>query len=399
MKLKFLLKKEVMSKIKKGYFGVYGGSFVPDTLVTALDEIESAFELCQKDPEFKKKFLGYCHDFIGRETPLYFAKNLSQRYEAQIYLKREDLAHTGAHKINNTIGQCLLAKYLGKKTIIAETGAGQHGVATATAAAALGLEAVIYMGAVDYQRQKLNVQRMTLLGANVVKVTAGSKTLKEATTEAMRQWIEQVETAHYCIGSVLGPHPFPTMVRTFQSIIGQEARQQMLEKYNQLPNQVIACVGGGSNAMGIFHAFLLDKNCELIAVEAAGKGLSVSHAASLLKGRQGVLHGSLNKILQSETGQIALAHSISAGLDYPGVGPELCYYHDLNRIKAYSVTDHEALEGCRILAQNEGIIPALETAHAIAYLEKSDIKGKCLLINISGRGDKDLETIGEHLDA
>ena len=387
-----------MTKYKKGYFGVYGGSFVPDTLVSALDDIEAAFLVCQKNKEFQETFLGYCKEFIGRETPLYYAQNLSRKYQADIYLKREDLAHTGAHKINNTIGQCLMAKHLGKKDIIAETGAGQHGVATATAAAALGLNAIIYMGAVDYERQKLNVQRMSLLGANVVKVTAGSQTLKEATTEAMRQWIESVESSHYCIGSVLGPHPFPTIVRTFQSIIGQEARRQILRKCNRLPDQVIACVGGGSNAMGIFHAFLSDKECKLIAVEAAGKGLSSAHAASLIKGRQGVLHGSLNKILQSENGQISLAHSISAGLDYPGVGPELCYYHDLKRIEAYSVTDKEALQGCNLLSRFEGIIPALETAHAIAYLDKVDIKGKCLLINISGRGDKDLQTIGEHLD-
>lgn len=381
-----------------GYFGEYGGSFVPDSLLTALDEIDYQYQRQLKNPDFVNELKSYLKDFVGRPTALYFAKNISKLCNAKVYLKREDLAHTGAHKINNTIGQVLLTKYLNKKCVVAETGAGQHGVATATAAASLGIKAIIFMGEKDYERQALNVSRMTLLGAEVKKVSVGSKTLKEATTEAMRYWIENVQNCHYCIGSVLGPHPFPSIVRGFQSIIGQETKEQILTYENRLPDQLIACVGGGSNAMGFFHSFLEDKSVELIAVEAAGKGLNTDqHAASLTKGKKGILHGSLNKILQSKEGQIKLAHSISAGLDYPGVGPELCFLADSKRLLFDSITDDEALNACKRFSELEGIIPALETAHACAYLFKSNIKDKLVILNVSGRGDKDLKTIGENL--
>ncbi|MEK9657156.1 MAG: tryptophan synthase subunit beta [bacterium] len=383
-----------MTDKNKGYFGPYGGAFVPDTLVSALNDIEAAYNKKKKEPKFQQELKKYLSDFVGRPTPLYKAKNLSEKYQASVYLKREDLAHTGAHKINNTVGQVLLAKELGKKYIIAETGAGQHGVATATAAANLGVKAIIFMGAVDYKRQALNVQRMQLLGADVRKVEFGSETLKEATTEAMRYWIEHVETSHYCMGSVLGPHPFPTIVRDFQRIIGDETIEQIRAYEGRLPDKIIACVGGGSNAMGIFYPFIPHKEIDLIAVEAAGEGLdSNAHAASLSKGIKGILHGSLNKILQSKTGQIQIAHSISAGLDYPGVGPELCQLYDTKRIKVAAITDKEAVAACKELSQLEGIIPALETAHAFAYLFKTELKNNLIVINLSGRGDKDLRSI------
>lgn len=386
--------------MKKAHFGEYGGQFVPDTLMPALEELIDVYGKLKKSSEFKKELKSLLTHYVGRPTPLFFAQRLSEAVGFKVYLKREDLNHTGAHKINNTLGQILLAKYMKKPRIIAETGAGQHGVATATVCALMGLECVVYMGAQDIQRQALNVYRMQLMGARVVPVTSGSQTLKDATTEAIRDWLAHVETTHYIIGSVVGPHPYPTMVRDFQAIIGREAKKQILKAEGRLPDAVIACVGGGSNAMGIFHAFVPNKSVRLFAVEAAGKGLfSSEHAASLNKGRPGVLHGALSYLLQNDQGQVALAHSISAGLDYPGVGPELSYLKDTNRLQIESATDAEALKACQWLAGLEGIIPALESSHALAVLKKKNLfkPQDIVIVNVSGRGDKDMETIRHHV--
>ncbi|NBV82649.1 tryptophan synthase subunit beta [bacterium] len=378
-----------------GHFGRFGGRYVPDTLFAALEELEKTYRSVARTAEFKAQFTHLLKEYVGRPTPLYFAARLSAAVGCKIYLKREDLNHTGAHKINNALGQALLAKAMGKKRIIAETGAGQHGVASATACALMGLTCVVYMGAEDIQRQSLNVYRMKLLGATVIPVTSGSRTLKDATTEAIRDWLANVTDTHYIIGSVVGPHPYPTIVRDFQSIIGKEAKRQIRRLEGRLPDYVIACVGGGSNAMGIFHAFINDASVQLVAVEAAGHGLdSGEHSAALNRGIPGVLHGSLSYLLQDQDGQIQLAHSISAGLDYPGVGPELSDLKDRNRLLLSAVTDIEALAGCRRLSQLEGVIPALESSHAIAALEKIKFKPTDIVIlNVSGRGDKDIGTL------
>jgi len=386
-------------KTRLGHFGDYGGVYVPDTLFPAIQELMEAHERYKHDPEFQSELSSYLKDYVGRPSPLTFAAQLSEEKQCQIYLKREDLNHTGAHKINNTIGQILLAKKMGKTRIIAETGAGQHGVATATVCALMGLDCVVYMGEEDTIRQALNVKRMRLLGATVAPVTHGSRTLKDATTEAIRDWMTHVESTYYIIGSVLGPHPYPTLVRDFQKIIGEETREQILEKEGRLPDQIIACVGGGSNAVGMFYDFFKDPDVQLVAVEAAGKGLDThEHAASLTKGKVGVFHGSKNKILQSSQGQIDLVHSISAGLDYPGVSPELCHHADTGRLTVASATDEEAIEACKWVSQKEGIIPALETSHAFAYLQRETYpKGKVIVVNVSGRGDKDMETISQYV--
>jgi tryptophan synthase beta chain len=381
----------------KGKYGKYGGKFVPETLITPLQELESTYLLMKKDKQFNKELMQLHKDYSGRPTPLTFAENLTSYYgKGKIYLKREDLCHTGAHKINNTLGQILLAKKLGKTRIIAETGAGQHGVATATVCAKFGLDCIIYMGEVDMQRQKPNVFRMKLLGAEVVSVKSGSQTLKDATNEAIRDWVTNVTDTHYIIGSVVGPHPYPMMVRDFQSIIGLETKEQIIEKENREPDYIIACVGGGSNAIGIFYPFINSK-VKLIGVEAAGYGLdSNKHCATLTLGREGIFHGMKTSLLQTEDGQISEVHSISAGLDYPGVGPEHSYLKDNFLVEYDSITDDEALSGVKLLAQTEGIIPALETAHAIAYLKKllpKATKENIIVLNVSGRGDKDLSTI------
>lgn len=378
-----------------GHFGVFGGKFVPDTLYPALAELEETYNRLKSDPDFTETYQSYSKDYVGRPTPLYFAERLSEDCGARVYLKREDLNHTGAHKINNALGQALLAKAMGKHRIIAETGAGQHGVATATVCARFGLECVVYMGAEDVERQALNVYRMQLLGATVVPVHAGSKTLKDATTEAIRDWLSSVETSHYIIGSVVGPHPYPMMVRDFQAIIGQEAREAILEKEGRLPDLCIACVGGGSNAMGLFYPFVEDTSVNLLAVEAGGYGLDKENSASLQKGTPGILHGARSYLLQDNDGQVELAHSISAGLDYPGVGPELSYLKDEGRLQVTAVTDDQAMEACRWVSQKEGIIPALETCHAF-YSLKAGVgfkKDDLIILNLSGRGDKDMETI------
>nr|5EY5_B Chain B, LBCA-b [synthetic construct]5EY5_D Chain D, LBCA-b [synthetic construct] len=385
-----------------GRFGKYGGQYVPETLMPALEELEEAYERAKNDPEFQAELEYYLRDYVGRPTPLYFAENLTKDLGgAKIYLKREDLNHTGAHKINNALGQALLAKRMGKKRVIAETGAGQHGVATATVAAMFGLECVVYMGAEDIERQALNVFRMKLLGAKVRPVTSGSRTLKDAINEAMRDWVTNVEDTFYIIGSVVGPHPYPMMVRDFQSVIGEEARQQILEKEGRLPDAIVACVGGGSNAMGIFHPFIDDESVRLIGVEAAGKGIETGkHAATLSAGRPGVLHGAMTYLLQDEDGQIIEAHSISAGLDYPGVGPEHAYLKDTGRAEYVSVTDDEALEAFQLLSRTEGIIPALESSHAVAYAMKLApelSKDQIIVVNLSGRGDKDVNTVARYL--
>ncbi len=386
----------------RGRFGVYGGRFVPETLIPALDELTQAYAAAQKDPAFQQELDAHLQDYVGRATPLYFAERLSEEYGAKIYLKREDLCHTGAHKINNALGQILLAKRMGKPRIIAETGAGQHGVATATVCARFGIECEVYMGEEDTHRQALNVARMKLLGAKVIPVTSGTATLKDATNEAIRDWVTNVRNTHYIIGSVVGPHPYPMIVRDFQSVIGREARAQILQKENRLPDAVIACVGGGSNAMGIFHPFLHDTTVNLIGVEAAGEGLdSGKHCAPLTAGAMGVLHGSASYLMQDTDGQVAITHSISAGLDYPGVGPEHAWMKDAGRAKYVSVTDSEALEGLQKLAHREGIICALETAHAVAYLEKMRPQltpNTILIINCSGRGDKDMSTVVRSLE-
>jgi tryptophan synthase beta chain len=385
-----------------GHFGPYGGRYVPETLIPALEELAAAYERYKDDPEFRAELDGYLRDYVGRPTPLYFAKRLTEELGgAKIYLKREDLCHTGAHKLNNVMGQILLARRMGKRRIIAETGAGQHGVATATACALFGLECHVYMGTEDMERQALNVFRMRLLGAEVIPVDSGTRTLKEATSEAIRDWVTNVRNTHYIIGSVVGPHPYPMMVRDFQSVIGRETREQILRKEGRLPDYIVACVGGGSNAMGIFYPFVENTSVEFIGVEAAGEGIDTNrHCATLGKGRPGVLHGSMSYLLQDENGQVQLTHSISAGLDYPGVGPEHSFLKDVGRANYVSVTDAEALEAFCLLSKIEGIIPALEPAHAIAYAQKfvrTLDKDKIVVICLSGRGDKDVHTVAKHL--
>lgn len=367
---------------------------MPETLIYALDELEAEYKKAKQDAKFKERLQYYLKEYAGRPTPLYLAENLSKHFNInKIYLKREDLLHTGAHKINNTLGQVLLALKMKKPRVIAETGAGQHGVATATVAAMFGLKCDIYMGEEDIERQKLNVFRMNLLGARVIPVTSGTKTLKDAMTQALRDWVTNVRTTHYIIGTVAGPHPYPEMVRDFQSVIGREARKQILAKEKKLPDYLIACVGGGSNAVGLFHPFFKDRKVKFIGVEAAGLGLSSGkHAATLVNGDIGVLHGSKSGLLEDKFGQVKTTHSISAGLDYPGVGPEHAYYKKIGRAKYVAVSDNEALEGFRLLSQLEGIIPALESAHAIAYLKKMKriARKSTVIICLSGRGDKDL---------
>ncbi|MDR5001250.1 MULTISPECIES: tryptophan synthase subunit beta [Brevibacillus] len=387
---------------ENGRFGAFGGKFVPETLMNALYELETAFEEARRDPQFVAELNELLSKYAGRPTPLTYAERLTQELGgAQIYLKREDLNHTGAHKLNNALGQALLAKRMGKKSIIAETGAGQHGVASATVAAKLGLSCKVFMGEEDIRRQSLNVFRMNLLGAEVIPAVSGSRTLKDATNEAIRHWVSHVEETFYVIGSVVGPHPYPYMVREFQKIIGEETRRQVLEQLGKLPDEVVACVGGGSNAIGMFYPFIQDESVALRGVEAAGKGIDTDkHAATLTLGRPGVIHGSLTYLLQDEHGQVQEAHSISAGLDYPGVGPEHAYLKDTERVTYTSVTDAEALAAVELLCRTEGIIPALESAHAIAEVIKRAPQmspEQVLVICLSGRGDKDVLTIQEAL--
>nr|WP_230966292.1 tryptophan synthase subunit beta [Nostoc sp. NZL] len=390
-----------------GRFGKFGGKYVPETLMPALSELEAAFHQYRNEPSFQAELQNLLRDYVGRPSPLYFAERLTTNYARpdgtgpQIYLKREDLNHTGAHKINNALAQVLLAKRMGKQRIIAETGAGQHGVATATVCARFGLKCVIYMGIHDMERQSLNVFRMKLMGAEVRPVEAGTGTLKDATSEAIRDWVTNVETTHYILGSVAGPHPYPMIVRDFHAVIGVETRAQSQEKWQGLPDILLACVGGGSNAIGLFNEFVHEPSVRLIGVEAAGEGVDTEkHAATLTKGKIGVLHGAMSYLLQDDDGQVIEAHSISAGLDYPGVGPEHSYLKDLGRAEYYSVTDKQALDAFQRLSQLEGIIPALETAHAIAYLETlcSQLEGSPrIVINCSGRGDKDVQTVAKVL--
>ncbi len=388
----------------KGYFGDYGGRFVPETLMPALDELTAAYEEAKADTTFWAKFDSLSRDYSGRPTPLYLAERLSKSCSgALIFLKREDLAHTGAHKINNALGQGLLARRMGKRRIIAETGAGQHGVAVAAVCAMLKLKCIIYMGEEDIRRQSFNVFRMKLMGAEIRPVSAGSRTLKDAINEAIRDWVTNVRDTHYLLGSVVGPHPYPPMVRDFQSVIGKETKQQILDKFGRLPDYIIACVGGGSNAIGIFYPFLNDKDVELIGVEAAGRGLNTGeHAASLVAGRVGVLHGAKSYVLQDSNGQIRETHSVSAGLDYPGVGPEHSYLKDTGRVTYVAVNDKEALDGFQLLCCTEGITPALEPAHAIFYAAKiagSLNRKQIIVVNLSGRGDKDMDIVVEALEA
>ncbi|GMU81279.1 MAG: tryptophan synthase beta chain 1 [Planctomycetota bacterium] len=383
---------------ERGYFGAFGGRYVPETLMHALAQLESAYREARDDADFQAELAALLREFVGRPTPLYFARRLSERLGgARIYLKREDLAHTGAHKINNAVGQALLARRLGKRRVIAETGAGQHGVATATACALLGLECVVYMGAEDVKRQRMNALRMHLLGAEVRTVETGSRTLKDAINEAMRDWVTNVRTTHYVVGSVVGPHPFPLIVRDFQAIIGREARDQMLAREGRVPDLAVACVGGGSNAMGLFHAFVDDRSVQLLGVEAGGRGIDTAdHAAPLSAGRVGVLHGAKSYLMQDADGQVLGTHSISAGLDYPGVGPEHAWLRDSGRAEYAFATDDEALDALRLLAQTEGIICALESAHAIAHAVKIApmlVRDQIILVCLSGRGDKDLEIV------
>ena len=385
---------------KMGHFGAYGGRYVSETLMPSLLELENAYNHYKNNPDFKKELNYYLKQYVGRETPLYFAERFTEHLGGpKVYLKREDLNHTGAHKINNTIGQILLAKRMGKTRIIAETGAGQHGVATATVAALSGLECVIYMGTEDIKRQSINVFRMKLLGAQVKPVSSGSNTLKDAMNEALRDWITNVRNTFYIIGSVAGPHPYPVMVRDFQKVIGEETKRQILAQENKLPDYLVACVGGGSNAIGIYYPFIKYKQVKMIGVEAAGKGLrSGKHSASICAGKIGVLHGNKNYLLQDKYGQIKSAHSIAAGVDSPGVGPEHCYLHDLKRIHYVSVTDKEALHALETLTLTEGIMPALESAHALAYvmkLSKRLQKDKIIVVNLSGRGDKDIHIVAD----
>ena len=387
---------------KRGYFGEFGGRFVPETLIFALDELEREYAKARRDKKFAAQLDYYLREYAGRPTPLYLALNLSRHLGInKIYLKREDLLHTGAHKINNTLGQILLALRMKKTRLIAETGAGQHGVATATVAAMFGLKCDVYMGVEDIERQKLNVFRMKLLGARVIPVESGTQTLKDAMTEALRDWVTNVRHTHYVIGTVAGPHPYPRMVRDFQSIIGKEARRQIIKKENRLPDYLVACVGGGSNAIGLFYPFFNDKKVKFIGVEAAGLGLaSGKHAATLVSGRPGVLHGSKSDLLEDKFGQVKTTHSIAAGLDYPGVGPEHAYYKKTGRATYVAVNDKEALEGFKLLSETEGIIPALEPAHAIFYLKKMKRKinkNAIIIVSLSGRGDKDTYTVAQKL--
>ena len=380
----------------KAYFGKFGGQFVPETVMFALEELEEAYESIAKTKEFQEELDDLLKNYVGRPSPLYYAKRLSERYGHEIYLKREDLNHTGAHKINNALGQALLAKKMGKKKVLAETGAGQHGVATATAAALLGLDCDVYMGATDVARQRLNAFRMDLLGAKVVSIHEGLKTLKEATTAAIQAWVNEIESAFYVIGSAVGPHPYPKIVRELQSVIGRETKAQ-LKEYGVNADYIIACVGGGSNAIGIFGEFLDDESVNLIGVEAAGLGADTPyHAATLTKGRAGIIHGMKTIVLQDKYGMIAPVHSISAGLDYPGVGPEHAHLHDVKRVKYEAVTDDECINALRLTSRLEGIIPAIESSHALAYLEKlcaNLSERKVIVVNVSGRGDKDIDTV------
>ncbi len=382
-------------------FGKYGGQYVGETLMRPLAELEEAFNKYKDEEEFLKEYRYYLKNYVGRETPLYFAEKLTAKCGgAKIYLKREDLNHTGAHKINNVIGQILLAKRMGKKKVIAETGAGQHGVATATGAALFGMECEVFMGLEDIERQKLNVFRMELLGAKVTAVTSGTSTLKDATNEAIRQWVARVEDTFYVIGSVVGPHPYPTIVRDFQKIIGEETKIQMMEAEGRLPDAVIACVGGGSNAMGMFYDFVKEENVKIYGVEAAGHGIETGQHAAAFQGSEGVIHGMKTYLLQDKDGNITPAHSISAGLDYPGVGPEHAHLHTIGRVNYVSVTDTEALEGFKTLTLEEGIMPALESSHAIAYAMKlapTMKKDEIIVVNLSGRGDKDIHTVAAHI--
>lgn len=384
------------------YYGQYGGQFVSETLMNTLAELEQAFKEAVNDPSFLKEYEYYLKEYVGRETPLYFAKRLTEKYGPKIYLKREDLNHTGAHKINNVIGQILLARRMGKTKVIAETGAGQHGVATATGAALFGMECMVFMGAEDMERQKLNVLRMEMLGAKVVSVTSGSNTLKDATNEAIRSWAELAEDTFYVIGSAVGPHPYPKMVKTFQRVISREAKQQFLEKEGKLPDVVMACVGGGSNSIGMFAEFLDEKDVKLIGVEAAGLGIETGkHASAMALGKPGTLHGMLSYLLQDENGNVQLAHSISAGLDYPGVGPEHAYLKDSKRVEYVSATDREAMDALMELCRLEGIIPAIESAHALAHVSKiakEMSKDQSIIVCLSGRGDKDVHTIADYLE-
>ena len=389
---------------KAGFYGEYGGKFVPETLMYAIQELEETYEASKKDPAFQKELNYYLKQYVGRENPLYYAERLTKDLGgARIYLKREDLNHTGAHKINNALGQVLLAKKMGKRKVVAETGAGQHGVATATAAALFGMECTIFMGEVDVKRQALNVFRMELLGAKVESVTSGSKTLKDAVNEALRYWVATVEDTHYVMGSVLGPHPFPEIVRDYQSVIGIETRRQILEAEGRLPDLVLACVGGGSNAMGMFYPFIEDQTVRLMGVEAAGHGLDTEeHAASINKGSVGILHGSKMHLLQDEDGQVLEAFSISAGLDYPGIGPEHSFLHDIGRAEYAAINDEEAVEAFHYLSRLEGIIPALESSHALAQVLKlapTMSKDQIIVTNLSGRGDKDVQQIKERMEA
>lgn len=400
--MSFVEQSSYVAPDERGYFGDFGGRFIPETLMGALKELEAAYTEARRDSEFQKEVSDLLKHYAGRETPLFEAKRLSRHYgTGRIVLKREDLLHTGAHKINNTIGQGLLARRMGKSRIIAETGAGQHGVATATVAALMGLECVVYMGREDIERQRLNVFRMNMLGAKIQPVYSGAQTLKDATNEAIRDWVTHVRNTHYIIGSAIGPHPYPMMVRDFQSVIGSETRRECLERYGRLPSHVLACIGGGSNGMGMFHPFLDDAEVQLIGIEAAGLGLETGkHSASLTLGTAGVFHGSMIKLLQEHEGQIKLAHSVSAGLDYPGVGPEHCHLHQTGRAKYVSVTDQEALDAFQRLSQLEGILPALESSHAIAYLETlmPSLSGDSLVVLcLSGRGDKDVYTVAHEI--
>uniref|UniRef100_A0A7S0SDE6 Tryptophan synthase n=1 Tax=Mantoniella antarctica TaxID=81844 RepID=A0A7S0SDE6_9CHLO len=396
--------RDVQRPDKTGRFGVYGGKYVPETLIPALLALEEEYATLAGDESFQAELNNILKDYVGRANPLYFAERLTEKYgTADIYLKREDLNHTGAHKINNAVGQALLAKRMGKKRIIAETGAGQHGVATATVCARFGLECIIYMGAADMERQKLNVFRMRLLGATVCPVRAGTATLKDATSEAIRDWVTNVETTHYILGSVAGPHPYPMMVRDFHAVIGREVRAQAMEKWGGKPDVLVACVGGGSNAMGLFHEFIDDEDVRLIGVEAAGEGMGPGqkHAATLTLGTPGVLHGSFSYLIQDEEGQIIEPHSISAGLDYPGIGPEHSFLKDFGRAEYHAVTDVEALDAFVNVSRMEGIIPALETSHAFAYLDRlmpTLKKGQTVVLNCSGRGDKDVNTAAAALN-
>ena len=384
------------------YYGQFGGQYVSESLMNTLAELEKAFDEAIRDPEFAKDYIYYLQEYVGRATPLYYAERISKKYGADIFLKREDLNHTGAHKINNVIGQILLAKRMGKTKVIAETGAGQHGVATATGAALFDMECTVFMGAEDIERQKLNVFRMEMLGAKVQPVTTGSATLKDATNEAIRTWAEKAEDTFYIIGSAVGPHPYPKMVKEFQRIISTEARKQILEKTGKLPDAVVACVGGGSNSIGMFADFINDKDVDLIGVEAGGLGIETGkHASAMALGQVGVLHGMKTYLLQDEIGNIQLAHSISAGLDYPGVGPEHAYLRDSGRAKYVSVTDKECMDALMELCRMEGIIPAIESSHALAHVFKmaqGEYKGKTIIMCLSGRGDKDVNTVQKYLN-